>query len=319
MLSKLNPNGSSSRLEKVGLFAMLVTTALWALAFVAPLVVPTASAFELTLGRFFVYGIISVLSYSFKKFLRLPRPILLRAFLYAMTGNILYYTLLVFGIKTAGGVLAVLIIGLLPVAIATTGMYRSQQDLRPSQVTALVLFTCGLLVILFSRAKMNGSYGAIPIAGVLSLVGALIMWTWYAVGNAEYLKNKCSMSSQEWASVVGIATFVTTIFGLFFGASLGLVRNPLSLNGGEFIDLAFWSILLGVGSTWTGTFLFNFSSRHIPISIVGQLIIFEQIFGLVYVYLVGGIAIEHLTLFGISICLCSLWVSLRYLSRSRMS
>jgi len=39
---------------------MIVTTALWALAFAAPLAIPSASSIEIAMGRFIVYGLISV-------------------------------------------------------------------------------------------------------------------------------------------------------------------------------------------------------------------------------------------------------------------
>jgi len=94
-----------------GCSLMIVTTALWALAFAAPIAVPNASPIEIAMGRFIVYGLISVGAFGLARFAALPRSLIGRAVVYALAGNVVYYVLLVAGIQLGDATMAVLVIG----------------------------------------------------------------------------------------------------------------------------------------------------------------------------------------------------------------
>jgi hypothetical protein len=132
-----------------GIALMMATTSLWALAFIAPLAIPDASAIEIALGRFIVYGLISATAVSLRRIVRLTLPILVQAVVFALTGNIVYYVLLVLGIQLAGATMAVLIIGMLPVTISLCGQLQAGSPALRRLAAPLVLF--GLGVILFKR------------------------------------------------------------------------------------------------------------------------------------------------------------------------
>ncbi len=54
------------------------------------------------------------------------------------------------------------------------------------------------------------------------------------------------------------------------------------------IAVAFWSTVLGLGASWGAAALFNAASTRLPVTLAGQLIVFETIFGVLYVFLAEG-------------------------------
>lgn len=314
-LGALIRNGLSASLAKHpffwGLALMVATTSLWALAFVAPLAVPDVTASELALGRFFVYGLISTAFLDLSRVLRLPPSILVRAIVFAITGNIAYYVLLVLGIQYSGATMAVLIIGMLPVTVSIFGQLQSDPRGLRRLAAPLLLFGCG--VVLFNAAKTSviQEDSQLSLLGTLCILASLAMWTWYAVANSRFLGKTSLVSPAEWSSIVGLASLIVASFALPLCWSIGLASDPRTMDFDELSQIAIWSLVLGAGSTWLGTVLFNMASKLLEVSILGQLIIFEAVFGTIYVFAVAGEAPAPLELIGIAIALLAIWMSIR--------
>jgi len=296
-----------------GVFLMMATTSLWALAFAAPLAVPDASAIEIALGRYIVYGLISVLALNPGRVMRLPTPVLWRALIFALTGNIIYYVLLVLGIQLADATTAVLIIGMLPVTISVFG--RLQAGSTGIRILALPLILFGSGVILFNAARTDffRDISEISPLGLTCIAVSLAMWTWYALANARFLRETRLITSIEWSSVIGLASLIVALISLPLSWQLGLARDPTTMTIGDLSDVAVWSLILGGGATWLGTAFFNMASRLLDVSILGQLIIFEAIFGTAYVFIFSGEAPGGLEIFGISVALFAVWLSIKRL------
>lgn len=294
-----------------GILLMLITTGLWALAFIAPLALEDASSIEIALARFIVYGIISVCTFNLKRFVSLPTRLLMRAIMYALAGNIVYYFLLVIGIQLSGATLAVLVIGMLPVTVSITGQFRENKKTIRRVIWPLIIFTAG--IVFYNAAKTNffNDIEDLSLSGLFCLFASLTMWTWYAVSNARFLIKNKSVTGAEWSSIIGIMSLLISLVLLPISWGLGIARNPLSLEFSEFFSLAIWSIILGLGSTWLGTILFNIASKKLKTSILGQLIIFESIFGILYVFLFSDILPGLWEFLGISIALTGVWLSIR--------
>jgi len=294
-----------------GCSLMIVTTALWALAFAAPIAVPSASPIEIAMGRFIVYGLISAGAFGLARFAALPRSLIGRALVYALTGNVVYYVLLVAGIKLGDATMAVLIIGMLPVTVAIVGqMGMPRQSLRAA-FWPLVVFSVGM--VLFNAAKTNffQDLNEFSILGIICVMSSLIMWTWYAVSNAHFLQSTDDVSGKDWSSIVGIASLGVAIISLPLGWTLGFARNPMLIESGELGAIALWSLILGGGSTWLGTILFNHASKMLETSILGQLIVFEAVFGILYVFAFSGVAPSGWGLAGIGLALIGVWLSVK--------
>ena len=296
-----------------GAVLMLAANSLWALAYVAPLALPEASAVEIALGRFIVYGLLSAALLNLGRAARLPLSVLALALLFALAGNVVYYLLLVLGIQLAGAAMAVLIIGMLPVTISLVGQIRTDSRALRRLAFPLALFGGGLLLFNAAKTDFFRDISQVSWIGLLCVVGSLVMWTWYAVANGRFLGRTRAVSATEWSSIIGLASLVVAAVALPASWWLGLARDPTALTTAEFSKIALWSLLLGGGATWLGTVLFNMASKLLAMSIVGQLIVFEAVFGIAYLFAIVGDIPAPLELLGIAIAIAAVWLSIRRL------
>lgn len=296
---------------------MIVTTALWALAFIVPVMVPAASALDITFGRYFAYGICSLfLLWRFGS-VRFSTADWVLAAGFAIFGNLLYYALLVLGIQLSGPGLAVPIIGLLPVTVALCGNWRERaipwRRLAPSLLAVFV----GLMLVNLSRGGSFGGSGHASTLGLLCLAAPVIMWTWYAIANASFLKRRRDVSASSWASAIGVATLVLTLalFPLHLMFGDGATSIPHLFATGDVFLVAFWSTVLGLGASWGAAMLFNIASTRLPVTLTGQLIVFETIFGVAYVFLAEGRPPAPIELVGFGLSILGIWLSIRVLQQ----
>jgi len=283
------------------------------LAFVAPIALPNASAIEVTLGRTIAYGLISLLLFDLRRAIRLPPGVLWRAFVYAMAGNVAYYFLLVIGMQWAGASMGVLIIGMAPVTVTVAG--RLQQGLGALKPLAfpLALFCAGVVLANTAKTDFSGAPSDLAPLGMAAIFLALVMWTWYAIVNARFLQETRLVTPQEWSSVIGLVSLAAALVALPIAWATGLARMPAEISGGELAMLALWSVLLGGGSTWLGTVLFNMASKVLDLTILGQMIIFEAVFGMIYVFVAVDEVPTVQEMAGITIALFAVWLSIRRL------
>ena len=259
-----------------GVLCGLGAGALWGLVFLMPAWLSGFTPLELAAGRYSAYGAMAFA-------LMLPRlPSLLgrlrrtdyRALLWhALSGNIVYYVLLALAVQYSGVAPTSLIIGMLPLSVTLMG--RADHGAVPLRRLAapLALAAAGIVCInidAFSHASL---------AGVLCAAGALLCWTWYAVDNARFLKRTPHFSSAEWSALYGMASGIIAL-------PLGLLA--IGLRGGAAADWStFWmaNAALALGASVIGNQLWNMASRRVPVTLSGQLILFETLFALLYGFL----------------------------------
>ena len=122
-------------------------------------------------------------------------------------------------------------------------------------------------------------------------------WSWFAVANSHFLKQNKELSSGNWALMLGTCTLfhVLLIGSLLFTFSES--RDKYYTFSTEMQHFTLASLLLGIISTWVALFFWNHGSRRIPISLSGQLMIFEILFALILIYFLES-KIPSLTEFG---------------------
>ena len=256
--------------------------ALWGLVFLAPQLLPDFSPLELTIGRYLCYGLFAgVLLLPRWRSLasRLPKDQWFHLVWLALIGNTLYYLLLSSAVQIGGIAMTSLVIGLLPVAVTLIGSRDHGavpiQRLLPSLLLGVAGVTCIGWQALTLPAM--GSLGK-QWLGLLCALGALGCWTAFAVGNARCLRKLDNVSGHDWNLLIGIVT----------GAQ-GLVLVPLALligtaphAPGEWARFGAVSIGTAVLASIAGNALWNRMSRLLPLTLVGQMILFETLFALVY-------------------------------------
>lgn len=280
----------------LGILCGLLAGALWGMVFLVPQLLPTFSPWELAFGRYLAYGLIA-LALMLPRLRSLYRQLtttdcyaLLR---HALSGNILYYTMLAFAVKLAGVGPTSLIIGLLPISVTVLGRQTQQthQTLPFKQLLLpLTLVAAGIICInldLFSHVTpgTNSSHKAL---GVLFAIGALACWTWYAIDNARYLKRHPHFSSSQWSALYGIASgLMVLLLALATWAILAALGAHDAAAATAAVPqnwLHFWIVcaVLALGASVIGNNLWNIASRLVPITLSGQLIVFETLFALLY-------------------------------------
>lgn len=260
--------------------------AFWGLVFLAPQVLDQFSALQLSAARYLAYGVVAVL-------LLLPRwralaPRLGRAEWFALAylsllGNILYYLFLASAVQWAGGASTSLIIGLLPVVVSVIGA-RDQGALKLSTLIppmALCLFGVALVGVEALSAETAKGDVATRAAGLLCGFGALASWSAYSVGNSRWLARRPDISSHDWSLLTGIVT----------GALALLLVVPAFAHGadghGAADWLRFWAMATAVAifASVVGNAFWNRASRLLPLTLSGQMIVFETLFALLYGFL----------------------------------
>jgi drug/metabolite transporter (DMT)-like permease len=275
----------------IGLLCGLVAGAFWGGVFLAPKLLAAFTPLQMTAGRYLCYGLASAA-------LLVPtaRGVLARLTLadwrdlagLSLLGNIVYYVGLAVSVQIAGVAPASLIIGLLPVTITLVGAKRGEGVALRKLAAPLLLVGAGVACINVAafQTAANIDVGRL-VLGLLAAVGALAVWTVYAVWNARRLAATPRFNSHEWSLLTGVVTGLLSlllVIPAFFAPALGGAPHVADAW------MLFWSASLAValGASVIGNGLWNAASRLLPLSLSGQLIVFETLFALLYGFLHEG-------------------------------
>lgn len=275
----------------IGIFCALLAGAMWGMVFIVPEILWAFSPLELAVGRYIAYGLIASalmlprLPALFRRLERHDYAALLR---HALCGNIIYYMLLALGVKLAGIAPTSLIIGLLPISVTLMG--HKDHGAVPLRRMALPLMVVGagiacINVDLFSHARAAGADSTHTLLGVLCAAGALLCWSWYAIDNTRFLKRNPHFSSAEWSALYGMASgLIALLIGLVAFALRQANVTGAAVSASARDWPMFWMAngLLALGASVIGNQLWNIASRRVPVTLSGQLILFETLFALLY-------------------------------------
>lgn len=254
--------------------------ALWGLVFLAPELVRDFNPLMLAAGRYLAYGLMAGV-------LILPRWRRLSGllggrdwravFLLSLAGNTLYYVLLSQAVQSAGIALTSLIIGFLPVAVTVIG--SRDQGAVPLKTLALSLGLCVAGTVCIGWQGLFGPQASgRTVQGMLCAVGALVSWTAYAVGNSRCLSRLRHISAHDWNMLAGVVTGAQAVVLLPFAL--------LAQTGAHSVQAWGWFAGVSAGvallASMCGNALWNRMSRLLPLTMTGQMILFETLFALLY-------------------------------------
>jgi drug/metabolite transporter (DMT)-like permease len=274
-------------------FYAVVALALWGLVFVLPLFVPKFSVWEIVIGRYLVYGCLSVPLFLYHgKGKKVYSFVIWRsAFIYSFAVFLLYYILLIFSIRLVGITVCSLIISLLPIVIPVCGNLIQREFPFSVLKWPLIVMGIGLVITNFYQFYMDTSNSNITVGqkllGIGLIIICLVIWTWYTIVNARLLKSNPSISPNMWSLLIGISAFIQVIicfFIIFFfkKSSLAIFNHQVSFN--ETLSFIAVIVILGILATWIPMVLWNKVSFSLPIPLLGQMMIFESIFAIIYGY-----------------------------------
>lgn len=256
--------------------------ALWGLVFLAPELVRSFGPLHLTSGRYLCYGLISVALIGPRWSLvvaRVSRREWGHLAWLAFTGNTLYYILLASAVQTGGVAMTSLVIGFLPVAVTIIGSRDRGAVPMRCLLPSLLLCAAGTVCIGWQALQSSESASiGLRIAGLLAAVGALASWTTYAVGNARYLSSTSHVSAHDWSLLTGIVAGAQSLLLI----PIALLFDDAAHSSDEWLQFGVVSTGVAVLASIVGNALWNHMSRVLPLTLVGQMILFETLFALLY-------------------------------------
>lgn len=278
-----------------GVLYALLAGLMWGLIFVGPLIVPEYPAVLQSMGRYLALGLIALpIAWLGRVRLRqLGRKDWVTALTLTMMGNLIYYVCLASAIQRTGAPVSTMIIGTLPVVIPVfANLLYSQRDGKLSWwrlSPALVLIGIGLLCVNISELNQGlpdfsgWRYGS----GIALALISVVCWAWYALRNARWLRENPDKHPMMWATAQALVTLPVSLLG-YIAACLWLNGQtpdfalPFGPRPAVFIGLM---IAIAVLCSWVGALCWNVASQKLPTVILGPLIVFETLAGLLYTFI----------------------------------
>lgn len=269
----------------VGILCGMGAGALWGLVFLAPELARAFSPLQLTIGRYLAYGLLSVALIA-PRWRTLSTGLGRREWLalgwLSLCGNILYYILLSSAVQLGGIALTSLVIGFMPVVVTIVGS-------RDHGAVPLVRLAPSLALCVIGAVCVGWQAVASPVSGsnftqwvgLACAVGALVVWTAYAVGNSRWLSRLDTISAHDWSLLTGVVTGAQSMALI----PLALMLDRFDQSAEAWLQFAGVSVGVAVLASIVGNALWNRMSRLLPLTMVGQMILFETLFALLYAFL----------------------------------
>ncbi|SLK11211.1 Permease of the drug/metabolite transporter (DMT) superfamily [Enterobacter sp. NFR05] len=304
-----------------GVLYALLAGMLWGLIFVGPLIVPDYPAALQSTGRYLALGIIALpLAWLGRQRLRqLTQKDWLTALALTMMGNLIYYVCLASAIQRTGAPVSTMIIGTLPVVIPIcANLLYSQRDGKrtwTSLAPALLCIAAGLACV--NIAELHGGLPAFSWwrygSGIALALVSVACWAWYALRNARWLRENPDKNPMMWATAQALVTLPVSLLGyaaacLWLGAQQPDFDQPFGPRPAVFLGLMF---AIAVLCSWVGAMCWNVASQRLPTVIVGPLIVFETLAGLLYTFMLRQQMPPLLTLCGIALLVCGVVMAVR--------
>lgn len=304
-----------------GVLYALLAGLMWGLIFVGPLIVPEYPAVLQSMGRYLALGLIALpIAWLGRARLRqLVRKDWVTALTLTMMGNLIYYVCLASAIQRTGAPVSTMIIGTLPVVIPVfANLLYSQRDGKLSWwrlSPALVLIGIGLLCVNISELNQGlpdfsgWRYGS----GIALALVSVVCWAWYALRNARWLRENPDKHPMMWATAQALVTLPVSLVG-YIAACLWLNGQtpdfalPFGPRPGVFIGLM---IAIAVLCSWVGALCWNVASQKLPTVILGPLIVFETLAGLLYTFILRQEFPPLLTVSGIALLMVGVVIAVR--------
>lgn len=260
--------------------------ALWGVTFIAPVFLGPFTTLDLTVVRYLIFGILSVaalVALRFNPFRRLDARGWWRIIGLGLAGNTLFYLALSSGVAFAGSAPVALIIGTLPIAMIVAGNLRRKTIAWPRLAGPITVLAAGLgFTGIAARDGGGGAPGPLVPLGIMLGLVAVFSWLAYGIVNAEYLVDNPGTGVILWTSLTGLGTLIT-VPPLILAAAV--VGRADAVNTGDIGVLLFWGLLLGLGSTWAATWLWNKASSGLSTTVLGLLVVSQTVFAMIFVCL----------------------------------
>lgn len=274
----------------IGVIAGIVTGALWGLTFVASRAVAPFTAWDITVSRYGLFGLVSVGLMLLPRFspARLSRQRVAVGFVLGAVCYPGYFLSIAFAVERAGPAIPPLVVGLMPVVLAAIGNMKDRSVPWRRLQWPLLLIATGVFVV-------NGEalHGGSPAQVLDTLTGAgwatlaLVIWVMFGAVNAVVMQGRDAPSALGWTCMQGAGALAGSVALL---PLTGLVdHHVLGRMTGTPEGLRFlaWAVVMGIGGSWFAAWSWIVAAQRLPLAFAAQLVVFETIFGLIDGFLIN--------------------------------
>jgi drug/metabolite transporter (DMT)-like permease len=301
----------------IGVLLVIAACFCWGINVVVPQFLMHFNPIEVAMSRFIFFGLISFLILLAKKRHLLEKRFLkpwFKSIQLTFFATIFGYSCTVFGIQYANSAVTALIVGLSPITIALFANLSKREFSYSKFIFPALLMILGIVLVNLSAFSNSEKALNLYLLGLLFAFVSLSCWTLYTIGNHRYLSKNKEMAPTDWVIMMGVSSLILSILAgvvLFFFTDLAKFhpKNP------HFHHFLLGGFLLGAMSSWVGFLLWNYGNKRLPISLAGQLTIFEMIFGLSFTYIVQKKIPLPLEITGIVIILTGVLLAFKKLKK----
>ncbi|QND51837.1 DMT family transporter [Phyllobacterium sp. 628] len=263
----------------LGILAGLATGALWSLSFIAPRIVAPFTAWDITVARYGLFGLICVLLMLHPRFQ--PRRLGWRRIAIGCAlgglGYVGYFICVAYAVRLAGTAIPPLIIGTMPVVLAVIANARDKTIPWRSLLLPLGLTASGILLVNLSTVGTIGVEDRTNLwLGIFFATMALAIWVIYGMANAAIMKMPDAPDGLRWTGVQGLGAGLVGLALAPF-TSFTSATQFWDADGSRFL---MWVLIMAIAASWLATFCWVFASRRLPLALSAQLVVAETVFGL---------------------------------------
>jgi len=272
----------------LGVLYLLAACLCWSFIFVIPSFIKGFSPIEIALGRYFVFGLISASLVFIKKRSLLNRtywPVWKKSIWMGFLSTVASYTFTVICIQYANSATAALLFGTVPILVALCGNRRKKEFPFSFLWIPCVVMGMGVVICNIEVFHIQSSSIITYLLGLFGGILGIVCWVWYLLASCKFMENNPQVSSTEWVMMIGSSVFfLVLLIGMgCFVAVGGDVSKYLSFSEELLIFLGS-SVVLGIIASWLALYFWTKGNQNLPISVAGQLTVFELIFGLALIY-----------------------------------
>lgn len=269
-----------------GILYGALTGAAWGLVFLAPELTRDFSPWQLAAGRYLAYGLFAAVLIAPRLRALLPHLGMAewRALVWlSLLGNVVYYVFLASAVQMGGMAMTSLVIGFLPVAVTIIGSRGKGAVPIAKLAPSLALGLAGIACVAWQSLGSGHASGAgsQQVAGFFCALGALVSWTAYAVGNSRWLVRLHAISAHDWSLLTGLVTGLLSLF-IAIPAFTVLLEPRSGTQWAGFVGVCAG---VAIFASIFGNACWNKASRLLPLTMIGQMILFETLFALLYGFL----------------------------------
>ena len=264
--------------------------ALWGVTYVLPALLPNYDVLHTGLVRCIIVGSCAILMiFPVRQQLRvLKTKDWITVLELGIVGSFINFLAQLFCSAWSGPSVSGMTTGAIPVLVAIISNERDRHKGKPFLPLQKLMFPLCLLCVGFvlcnfsefqSLSAQNGEMKF--ILGVILGITHTLLWTWYPIVNADWLQEHPDFSSSTWATLqcaallpVGLISFA--VFKTWF------MPQGTALLGETPFRFIIVLLLNGFFCSIIAMSLWNVASKYVPTSLVGQMMVFETIFAVLF-------------------------------------